>query len=86
MIAMRFVAVLALLQTVPAADRRPLALSEVDDAARYLFDCARDVRWKEAEAQLETLQRAFEDLPAGLQPPDVAASLRERMRELPEAV
>lgn len=86
MIGLRFVVVLALLQTVPAADRRPLALSEVDDAARYLFDCARDVRWKEAEAQLETLQRAFEDLPAGLQPADVAASLRGRMRELPDAV
>jgi hypothetical protein len=82
----RYLIVLALLQTVPSADRRPLALSEVDDAARYLFESARESKWTDAAAQLQVLQHAFQDLPAGLQPGDVASSLRTRMRELPDAV
>jgi len=77
---------LALISATPTADRRPLALSEVDDAARYLFQSARDAKWMEADAQLQTLKHAFEDLPAGLGPGDVAISLRGRMRELPDAV
>jgi hypothetical protein len=78
--------VIALLTTIPVADQRPLALSEVDDSARYLFECARDAKWMQADGQLENLQRAVEDLPRSMQPPDVVASLRTRVRELPDAV
>jgi len=86
MTGLRYVIVLALLQTVPSADRRPLALSEVDDAARYLFESARESKWMDANAQLQVLQHVFEDLPRGLQSADVALSLRTRMRELPDTV
>jgi len=81
-----YIFILAQIATIPTADRRPLALSEVDDAARYLFESARDSKWMEAEAQLRTLRDAVEDLPAGLQPADVASALRGRMRELPDTV
>ena len=77
---------LLLLQPIPSADQRPLALSEVDDAARYLFESARETQWDEAQAQLRTLQDAFEDLPSGLGPADVFASARSRVHELPDSV
>ena len=77
---------ISMLSAVPIADRRPLALSEVDDAARYLFESARDNRWSDAANQLQTLQQAAEDLPAGLAPADVVASMRRRIRELADAV
>lgn len=77
---------IGVLLTVPSADRRPLALSEVDDAARYLFESARDSRWSDSRNQLDTLQHAAEDLPAGLAPADVVASLRRRIRELSDTV
>ncbi len=78
--------ILMMMAPAPAADQRPLALSEVDDAARYLFDCARDSRWTEAESQLRTLRDAYEDLPEGLRPADLVASLRRRVDQLPDAV
>src|SRR5215831_8760129 len=84
--ALQYVLVLALISAVPAADKRPLALSEVDDSARYLFESAREAKWMQADAQLQVLQHAFEDLPKDLQPADVTASIRTRMRELPDAV
>jgi hypothetical protein len=84
--ALQYVLVLALISAVPAADKRPLALSEVDDSARYLFESAREAKWMQADAQLQVLQHAFEDLPRGLQPADVTALIRTRMRELPDAV
>src|SRR5215470_17224974 len=84
--ALPYVLVMALISAIPTADQRPLALSEVDDAARYLFESARETKWTQANAQLQMLQHAFEDLPRALQPADVAASLRTRMRELPDAV
>jgi hypothetical protein len=86
MSALSYMFAIALLSTVPAADQRPLALSEVDDSARFLFECARDAKWMQADGQLETLQRAVEDLPRGMQPADVVASLHTRVRELPDAV
>jgi hypothetical protein len=86
MTGLRYAIVFALLQTVPSADTRPLALSEVNDAARYLFESARESKWPDALTQWQLLQHAAQDLPAGLQPADVASSLRTRMRELPDAV
>ncbi|HUK33599.1 MAG TPA: hypothetical protein VLV86_06800 [Vicinamibacterales bacterium] len=80
-----FIALL-LLQSVPSADRRPLALSEIDDSARYLFDAARDSRWTAAQDQLQTLQQALEDLPTGIRPTDEATSLRRRVHELADMV
>jgi hypothetical protein len=77
---------IGLISTIPVADQRPLSLSEVDDSARYLFECARDAKWMQAEGQLDALQRAVGDLPTALRPPDVAASLRNRVRELPDDV
>jgi len=86
MSAMAYAFLISTLLTVPTADRRPLALSEVDDAARYLFESARDNRWTDAGNQFYTLQHAAEDLPAGLAPADVVASLRRRIRELADTV
>jgi hypothetical protein len=86
MSAVPYIFLIALISTIPVADQRPLALSEVDDSARYLFEYARDAKWMQANGQLDTLQRAVGDLPIGLRPADVAAALRNRIRELPDDV
>ena len=73
-------------RAVPAADAPPRAVVEAGDAARYLFDAARDGRWHEADSQLAALQTDAANLPESRGEPALRRSLRTRMRQLSGAV
>src|SRR5262249_49180812 len=80
------VAVLALVLGVPQADQPPLALTEIDHAAQYLFDSARDSAWTQADEHFRELQRGVQNLPTSVAPADVVDSLRERVTQLGDTV
>jgi hypothetical protein len=71
---------------LPATDRPPSALVDTGNAARYLFDAARDSRWDAAALQLDALQKAARDLPGNAGPADLRRSLGKRVRELTDSV
>jgi hypothetical protein len=48
---------------VPAADRPPLALVDIGDSARQLFDAAEARNWSATASALQTIDRAKSDLP-----------------------
>jgi hypothetical protein len=73
-------------QGLPAADEPPAAVVEAADAARYLFDAARDSNWDEAASQLEALRTAMAALPNDLGAPKLRHSVRIRARELARTV
>jgi hypothetical protein len=80
------VAVLTLLLGGPQADQPPLALSQIDRAAKDLFDSARDSAWTQADEHLRELQRGVQNLPTNVAPADVVDSLRARVTQLADTV
>jgi hypothetical protein len=67
------------------ADAPPSALTLVGESAEGLFDAARTSQWPTATTQVQALNEAASQLPAGLPKADLVGQLRSRIEDVKQS-
>jgi hypothetical protein len=73
-------------QTIPAADRPPVALSTVRDTALGVYTAAIAADWPAVTERFDALKSAMADLPSRLGKPDLVLQLKTRTQALQDAI